>query len=163
MIIKNNIKKAISKEKAIYLKNKKPTASARSDSYQHVFCEVIVSFLSNSMKHSILYNSMSYNDDIAELRHELYLIICETGCTKLTDIKQKIFRMYYLEGMVEEDIAAAIGSRQPTIHKHLNGNTIYVDGKIVNRYGGIINSLIKLLAKNDRVAEIFKEIKELEE
>jgi len=63
-----------------------------------------------------------------------------TAIAKLTDIQQKIVKLYFFEGLTQSQIAKQLGRNQSSVTKNLYGNQdygYYSKGKC--NYGGAIN------------------------
>lgn len=107
---------------------------------EHLFAEVL--FDPESFE-SITGNPMyvGISAEVAEARYDLASHVLANISNVCTE-KQTQALNYYLTGMYSQrDIGQLMGISQSAVHKLLQGNINYIDGKQVARYGGAINNL----------------------
>lgn len=99
----------------------------------------------------------SNSEEFQKLRAELWkevLFIIDTHCTE----KQKeVLRMVFLEGKTQQKVAEEIDRNQCTVAKTIIGVGV-ANGK---KYGGAMKKIKKLCAKNEKIAEILKKMRDL--
>lgn len=144
---------------------KKERKRCRSDSYQPLFCEVIVAaeMLESYANEDSVYkrlNPFSYNEDIAVLEDELKKEFWRIVDTLLTERQRQVIRLY-ADGYTQMEIARMLGVNQSSVTKNLNGNCSYtIDGPIVC-YGGSKKKLKKIIEEDEKIKDILRKIAEL--
>ena len=141
-------------------------AKNKSDKYQYRIVEISVDpFVMNDFEHcsglGSFINMYSYSDEFVELQEELKEELKRLIFTKLTEHQKEIVELYYMKGMKQEEIAKKLGKHQTTIHKSLNGNIDYANGK--KRYGGALKKLRKLCDNDPEIQDILGKMEQLRE
>jgi len=134
----------------------------KSDSYQYKIVEISVDpnilgdFQSNQGLRGQL-NMAKYSDKFLELRQKLMGEVIRIINSSLTKRQTEVVTLR-LEGLTQSQIADKLGVHQTTVHKLLQGNIDYSNGK--KRYGGAIKKLKKICKKDEKVLLILKEKEE---
>ncbi len=131
----------------------------RSDHYQPYFNELPFSneMMAEFTENSRMSANSSYNEELLDLKDQLkeeFWRLVEL----LTDRQKQVIKLYS-EGYTQMEIAKKLGVNQSSITKSLRGNCDYRNGRKV--YGGAERRLKKLMAKDERIQEIFKRIAEI--
>ena len=132
----------------------------RSNSYQHLFAEINVEQVDLERFED---NSPSIQDDyLKDLNDDAMRVLLSIAYQTLTWRQYSVI-MCVLAGKTQWDIADIYGVHQSTIHKIINGNTIYDKTKSKKYYGGVEKKLSKSLLKSKTYKNIIRAIKLFEE
>jgi RNA polymerase sigma factor (sigma-70 family) len=142
---------------------RKERKRTRSDSYQQVFCEVVVAgeMLESFSNEESVYkrlNPFSYNEEIAILEDELKKEFWRIVDTLLTDRQRQVIRLY-ADGYTQMEIAKMLNVNQSSITKSLHGNVDYANNGRV--YGGSKKKIKKIIEEDERIKEILRKISDL--
>ncbi len=134
----------------------------KSDSYQHKIVEITVypvvlnDFPINNGLGAQL-NLSKHSDEFYDLKEQLMKEILRIIKNDLTERQTEVITLR-LKGKTQTQIADQLGIHQTTVHKLLNGNIDYANGK--KRYGGAIKKLKKICAKDEKVNQILLKMEE---
>jgi len=103
-------------------------------------------------------SSHSCSEEFQKLRNELLREVLYIVENCLTDKQREVMKMTYLEGKTQNEISNELGKHQTTIHKILQGNIDYNNQK--KRYGGALKKIRKLCARNEKIQEILKKMRD---
>ena len=113
---------------------------------------------SNEESMSAFLSARICSEEFQKLKQELLQEVLSIVENCLTDKQREVMKMTYLEGKTQNEISNELGKHQTTIHKILQGNIDYNNQK--KRYGGALKKIRKLCAKNERIQEILKKMRE---
>ena len=140
-----------------------PRAKNKSSSYQHKLIEINIDpYILNDLPFDTglgaQVNLANYSEEIYELRQELFAEIKLIIKSNLTKRQAEVIALR-LEDKTQIQVAEILGIHQTTVHKLVNGNIDYSNGK--KRYGGAIKKIQKICAKSEKIISILDQIKDL--
>jgi predicted XRE-type DNA-binding protein len=135
----------------------------KSDSYQYKIVEIAVDpMILNDFPYveslGSQLNLSKHSEEFYELKSRLMKEVLRIINSSLTPRQCEVVTLR-LQGKTQIQIAEQLGIHQTTVHKLIQGNIDYSNGK--KRYGGAIKKLKKLCAKDDKVLKILEEMRQI--
>jgi DNA-directed RNA polymerase specialized sigma subunit len=136
----------------------------RSAHYQSIFNEksfsheMLDTFANEESVYKRL-NPYSYDERVLELQDQLQTEFWRLLEENLTDRQLEIVNLLK-KGKTQQEVAKALGINQSSITKSIHGNVDY-SKKDKSVYGGIAAKMQRILEKDKRIQEIFRQIAEL--
>jgi DNA-binding CsgD family transcriptional regulator len=135
----------------------------KSDAYQYKIIEIsvdplILNDFANNEGLGNKINHLRYSEEFCELRQKLIEELHRIIDKDLTKRQAEVLGLR-LKNLTQTEIAESLGIHQTTVHKLLNGNIDYVNGK--KRYGGAMKKLKKICMTNELIISILERMDEL--
>lgn len=147
------------------IKINKDFTKNRSDRYQYLLVESscspdMLTEFSDARGIAGLLNSCNYNEELLDLKEQLFAAFWRIIRTKLTARQCEVIELYS-KGLTQTEIAKKLNVNQSSITKSINGNCDYRSGKRV--YGGAKKKLRRIAAQDPEIQEILSEMIGLQE
>lgn len=140
----------------------------RSDKYQYLILESVCSndmmeAFCNEDSISSKLNPYQYSEELLDLEEQLRVEFWRIVDTMLTERQRQVIRLA-ADGYTQMEIAKILNVNQSSITKSLNGNVDYKGGNnSVKMYGGSKKKLHRIIEKDPKILEIFRQMNEIRE
>jgi hypothetical protein len=134
---------------------------ARSNSYQHIWNEVIVDYSDPAYQIMIDAHGLptpSLSEEYYKLEEEAYARLREVAWSILTKHQREVLELTYL-GLTQKEIAKELSCHQSSIHKTIHGNPATATSK---KHGGSSKKIAKALLQDEPFRLLIFQISQLE-
>ena len=136
--------------------NSKLSETCKSDWYQYKFFEI--SYDPHKLENMTI-ETLEKDERLLDLKDELYQEVLLTAESIMTEHQYRVFRLYFVDGYTQSEIAGIMNVTQSAVQKSMAGSLVYVDSPYKQRkYGGSLKKLKKNILKSDRIMSIWNEI-----